>query len=124
MNTNSTITNTKKELNDYCVYNNVPFSIDVSNLSPVYARNKIRLNYINNLTKTEKLLIKKNIDEENKENEKIKENIKSKIEDNSLDINELKRMDCLLKNEMKLQNEKRNTNFSYRNWNCWLQRQI
>ena len=84
---------TKKELNDYCIYNNVPFSIDVSNLSPVYSRNKIRLNYINNLTKTEKLLIKKSIDEENDINEKLVEEINNKIQNNSLDINDLKNMD-------------------------------
>ena len=84
---------TKKELNDYCIYNNVPFSIDVSNLSPVYSRNKIRLNYINNLTKTEKLLIKKSINEENELNKKLVEEINTKIQNNSLDINDLKNMD-------------------------------
>ena len=84
---------TKKELNDYCIYNNVPFSIDVSNLSPVYSRNKIRLNYINNLTKTEKLLIKKSINEENELNKKLIEEINTKIQNNSLDINDLKNMD-------------------------------
>ncbi len=84
---------TKKELNDYCIYNNVPFSIDVSNLSPVYSRNKIRLNYINNLTKTEKLLIKKSINEENELNKKLVEEINTKIQNNSLDINNLKNMD-------------------------------
>lgn len=98
---------TKKELNDYCIYNNVPFSIDVSNLSPVYSRNKIRLNYINNLTKTEKLLIKKSINEENELNKKLVEEINTKIQNNSLDINDLKNMekksqvialDLLLKN--------------------------
>ena len=51
---------TKEELMGYVKTNNIPYSIDPSNLVPVFKRNKIRIEKINKMSREEKtdLLIK------------------------------------------------------------------
>ncbi len=66
----------KKELLIYCVNNNVPYSIDESNLKNDYTRNKIRHQIVEKLTpvEIEKLLVEiETINKKNKEEEKIVE---------------------------------------------------
>ena len=65
---------TKEELLSYCVENDIPYGIDESNQSDHYRRNLIRHSQIEKMTKKGKLLLKKQIDEENRrEAEKRKE---------------------------------------------------
>ena len=56
---------TKNELFSYIEKNNIPYSIDPSNLVPLFKRNKIRIEVINNLTREEKENILKEILEKN-----------------------------------------------------------
>lgn len=76
----------KKELYDYCLDNNVPFSLDVSNDSDMYTRNKIRHETINKLTKKEKLEMVKTIDSQNKQIEKKLNEISKHIVDKQIEI--------------------------------------
>lgn len=76
----------KKELFDYCLDNNVPFSLDVSNDSDMYTRNKIRHETINKLTKKEKLEMVKTIDSQNKQIEKKLNEISKHIVDKQIEI--------------------------------------
>ena len=56
---------TKNELFSYIEKNNIPYSIDPSNLVPLFKRNKIRIEVINNLTREEKENVLKEILEKN-----------------------------------------------------------
>lgn len=76
----------KKELYDYCLDNNVPFSLDVSNDSDMYTRNKIRHETINKLTKKEKLEVVKTVDFQNKQIEKKLKEISKHIVDKQIEI--------------------------------------
>lgn len=76
----------KKELYDYCFDNNVPLSLDVSNDSDMYTRNKIRHETINKLTKKEKLEMVKTIDSQNKQIEKKLNEISKHIVDKQIEI--------------------------------------
>lgn len=76
----------KKELYDYCLDNNVPFSLDVSNNSDMYTRNKIRHETINKLTKKDKLEMVKTIDSQNKQIEKKLNEISKHIVDKQIEI--------------------------------------
>ena len=76
----------KKELYDYCLDNNVPFSLDVSNDSDMYTRNKIRHETINKLTKKEKLEMIKTIESQNKQIEKKLNEISKHIVDKQIEI--------------------------------------
>lgn len=76
----------KKELYDYCLDNNVPFSLDVSNDSDMYTRNKIRHETINKLTKKEKLEMVETIDSQNKQIEKKLNEISKHIVDKQIEI--------------------------------------
>ena len=76
----------KQELYDYCLDNNVPFSLDVSNDSDMYTRNKIRHETINKLTKKEKLEVVKTIDSQNKQIEKKLKEISKHIVDKQIEI--------------------------------------
>ncbi len=44
----------KQQLLEYCIDNNIPYSIDQSNVQAIYLRNKIRLDVINNMSVEEK----------------------------------------------------------------------
>lgn len=76
----------KQQLYDYCLDNNVPFSLDVSNDSDMYTRNKIRHETINKLTKKEKLEVVKTIDSQNKQIEKKLKEISKHIVDKQIEI--------------------------------------
>lgn len=76
----------KKELYDYCLDNNVPFSLDVSNDSDIYTRNRIRHETINKLTKKDKLEMVKTIDSQNKQIEKKLNEISKHIVDKQIEI--------------------------------------
>lgn len=57
---------TKKELQEICAKNNVPFMIDKSNNDIVFVRNKIRHNVVRKLNDEERKKLLDEIDEENK----------------------------------------------------------
>lgn len=63
------LTYKKDDLINYCLKNNISYSIDKTNLEPVYERNKIRLSVINKLTDADR---KQMIDEINVENNRLK----------------------------------------------------
>lgn len=71
---------TKKDLYEYCNKNNIPYSIDVSNLSNDYTRNKIRHEQIELMTKSEKLGIKAKIDAKNRKLLNLKEKLQKHID--------------------------------------------
>ena len=74
----------KKECEDYCSKENIPFSIDKTNLEPIYQRNKIRLVLIPNLTDEKRLELLDEIKNKNHEVETIYNrinNIGNKIDD-------------------------------------------
>ena len=74
----------KTELLNYCEKNCVPYSIDQTNLEPVYERNKIRLNVVSKMSDQERLAILNEIEDKNKElnNMFLKfESISNKIDD-------------------------------------------
>ena len=73
----------KKECEDYCSKENIPFSIDKTNLEPIYQRNKIRLVLIPNLTDEKRSDILEEIKSKNREVEIIYNrinNISNKID--------------------------------------------
>lgn len=81
---------TKNDLYEYCKENNIPYSIDVSNLSNDYTRNKIRHERIELMTKSEKLELKTQIDEKNKKLFNLKTNLQKHIDqDNNLCLDKL-----------------------------------
>ena len=57
---------TKKELQEICAKNNIPFMIDKSNNDIVFVRNKIRHNVVRKLNDEERKKLLEEIDEENK----------------------------------------------------------
>lgn len=57
----------KKELLDYCHSHSIPYSIDKTNLENNYARNKIRHNIVEKLSKQERESLLKEIDDKNQE---------------------------------------------------------
>ncbi|MCH5171405.1 MAG: tRNA lysidine(34) synthetase TilS [Erysipelotrichales bacterium] len=93
---------TKKELYDYCKENQIPFSIDVSNLSNDYTRNKIRHERIELMTKKEKIDLKKIIDEKNIKLMDLKGKLETHINENNhlclanIDTDNLYNWDILL----------------------------
>lgn len=56
----------KKDLENYCIENHVPYGIDESNLTNHYTRNQIRHSIVENMSKEEKVDMLKKIDEENR----------------------------------------------------------
>lgn len=56
----------KADLKSYCDENHVPYSIDKTNLEPMYERNKIRLDIVSNLSEKEKNQLIDEIDDKNK----------------------------------------------------------
>lgn len=78
----------KKDLEKYCLDNNVPYSIDVTNLLDVHTRNKIRHEIVEKLTDDEcnKIILEAhNINEERK---KIVESIAPFLEKDVIEIKE------------------------------------
>ena len=75
----------KESLLKYCDEHNVPYSIDQTNLLPMFERNKIRLNVVSKMTDIERADIISTI---NKENQKL-ENILFKIRNIDNDISNL-----------------------------------
>ena len=73
----------KEELLNICVQNSVPYSIDSSNLSDKYERNKIRHNIVEKLTDTDRLQLLNEIVEKNNELAKIKNNVDN-VKDSSI----------------------------------------
>ena len=79
---------TKDELFNYLKKNGVPYSIDPSNLIPVFKRNKIRLEKINNLSREEKTQIVEEILEKNRDLQGFLDKIKEKIANHSIQFEE------------------------------------
>lgn len=71
---------TKNELNEYCLKNEIPYSIDSSNLSDCYTRNKIRHNRIEKMSKEDKTKLKEEIDMQNSLLLKIKNEAKKSLQ--------------------------------------------
>ena len=67
---------TKKELELYCKNNDVPYSIDKTNLENIHTRNKIRHNIIEKLTLDERTKLLSDIKSLNEQREKETQNIK------------------------------------------------
>ena len=58
---------TKSDLTKFCDDNKVPYSIDKTNLIPIYERNKIRINLVSKMTRTERDELLREIDGKNRE---------------------------------------------------------
>lgn len=70
----------KKELEDICVKNNVPFAIDKTNFDKTILRNKIRHEKIARMSKEDRANLLKEIEEENRELQRVLSSIdKGKI---------------------------------------------
>ena len=82
---------TKSELMNYVNENNIPYSIDPSNLVPIFKRNKIRLEIINKLSREEKNLILQDILKKNEVLHGFCEEIEKLINNNSIEIEEFYR---------------------------------
>ena len=61
----------KQELLEYCILNNVPYAIDVTNKETTFLRNKIRINVVSKMSNQERANIVNKIALENKELEKM-----------------------------------------------------
>ena len=61
---------TKRELEKYDIDNNVPYSIDWTNLTDLYTRNKIRHEFVEKMTREERDKIRQKINELNREKRK------------------------------------------------------
>lgn len=81
----------KQELLDYDINNNVPYSIDCSNLTNDYSRNEIRHSIIEHLSKEERLKLIEEIN--NKNNNRTYFDIENYLDGNSLDIKKIKKLD-------------------------------
>ena len=57
---------TKKELEEYDIKNNVPYSVDWTNLTDIYTRNKFRHEFVEKMSKEERVKIKRDIEDFNK----------------------------------------------------------
>ena len=79
---------TKKELLDCCDELSIPYSIDKTNLMPIYERNKIRINVVSKLNNSEREQI---LEEIVKENQKLDQKL-NKIKSISNSINDLKKL--------------------------------
>lgn len=64
----------KDDLVNYCIENKVQYGIDESNLEENYKRNKIRHNIVNKMTKNDKELMLKEIEDSNKQLKKDQNN--------------------------------------------------
>ena len=87
---------TKKELEEYNKINNVPYSIDISNLSDEYRRNRIRHTVIESLTESERKTYLDNIKKDNEELEKIVEQSKKLVHGNYLLCEEIKNVNQIV----------------------------
>ena len=67
----------KQELLDYCDTNKVPYSIDKTNLLPVYQRNKIRLNVLSKMNNKDRLKILNDIKIKNAELSSLKDKVRN-----------------------------------------------
>lgn len=61
---------TKQELEKYDIDNNVPYSVDWTNLTNLYTRNKIRHEFVEKMSREERDKIKEKIEKLNKEKQK------------------------------------------------------
>jgi tRNA(Ile)-lysidine synthase len=66
----------KKDLEQYCIENNIPYGIDSSNKSTKYSRNKIMINKVSKLTDDEINEILLEIEEKNDKNLKLLDELK------------------------------------------------
>lgn len=88
----------KKDLLAYCQKNNIPYSIDESNLHDDYSRNKIRHEIVEKLSDIQIEKLCKQIDDLNKENKKknIKVNKYISSQDNFFQIDKFMKIDSEL----------------------------
>lgn len=82
----------KKDLEIYCIKNNIPFNIDKSNFDNKYKRNKIRNEYIKNLSDKEIKSILLEIKEENKKKRIENKLFEKMIKKNRLNVEKCKKM--------------------------------
>ena len=59
--------NTKKQIMEYCALNSVPFAVDSSNKTPVYTRNRIRIDVVSQMSPEERQKVLEEISKKNKE---------------------------------------------------------
>ena len=83
----------KKDLEIYCLKNNIPFNIDKSNFDNKYKRNKIRNEYIKNLSDKEIKTILLEIKYKNKKKREENNIFKKMIKNNRLNVKKCKKMD-------------------------------
>ncbi len=83
----------KKDLEIYCIKNNIPFNIDKSNFDNKYKRNKIRNEYLKNLNDKEIKILLEEIKKENKKKREENNSFKKMIKSNRLKVEKCKKMD-------------------------------
>ena len=84
---------TKTDIEQYCVENRVPFSLDSSNLEKKYTRNKLRIEVVAKLSKEERKKIIAEIDNLNAELVERKEELEKMYSPfNMIDVEELKQL--------------------------------
>ena len=66
----------KNELLNYCKENDIPYSIDKTNLLPIFERNKIRINVVSKMKEDDRQYVLKNIHIENESLHKMIEKVK------------------------------------------------
>lgn len=72
---------TKKELQEYCTQNRIPFGIDESNLQDEYERNRIRHSVVEKLSEEERNQILLQIQEDNRNLENVRRRIRKLAEE-------------------------------------------
>ena len=83
----------KNELLAYCQKNNIPFSLDSSNLNTKYTRNKIRHEIVEKLSDEELNLILHEIETRNDELEKIKDKVEELLAKEKIKVEEVLKLD-------------------------------
>lgn len=79
---------TKKQLREYCELNAVPFSLDVSNDSDAYLRNKIRHQQISKMDLEAKMKLVDEIESKNQASTCKKDKLKAFIKNNTIFVND------------------------------------
>lgn len=94
----------KKSLMDYCTQNHIPFSIDSSNQTNKYTRNKIRHSILEQYTSEEKKEMVKTIEWMNnqikEEQEELNRFVSKNIKESTLELEEFNRLDETMQNRI------------------------
>lgn len=106
---------TKKQLREYCELNAVPFSLDVSNDSDVYLRNKIRHQQISKMDLDAKIKLVNEIESKNQDIARQKEKLKEFIKKDTIfveDFLSLNQNEQTILMDLFLKSQKVNYHFS------------